>query len=255
MGTLIKIIKNPFVQVVIAILIAWYFYSIGQKEAKPVYAVDKYQVFADIQDDVPELKLLWNDKAISNFYSGRVAIWNDGNDYIDSTRLNPLDPIRVVIPSSIKLLSFNLSALSRPDLDISATRNTFEGETTIQIRLNGQEALEPSDGFAIKIYFTTKTPEDFTVEGRVKGIPEGFTLKEWNQEFSPNNLQWIVWVLLGFALLALIDALKDSYKSIKAGKKYEIINYLPRLIFGPTASFGIIYFVIIPEYFGMVWLH
>ena len=254
MESIIKVFKNPFVQVLIALFIAWFFYSIGQKEAVPSYAVENHQVFADLQEDVPELKLLWDNKPISNFYSGRVAIWNSGNSYIDSTRLNPADPIRIVIPNSMELLNFYISDRSRTDLDVTAIKSDFDDSTVIQIALNGQEALESGEGFAINIYFTSELPESFTVEGRVKGIPEGFIVKDWKQEFSRNNLHWATWLLLAFAVFAFLDGLWDSRKAIKSGNKSQIVNYLPRLVFGPSMIFFITYYAIIPEYFGMVWL-
>lgn len=254
MDSIIKIVKNPITQIVIAIFIGWFFYSIGQKEAIPSYAVEDYQVFADLQEDVPELKLLWNNKPINNFYGGRVAIWNSGNNYIDSSRLNSADPIRIVIPDSIELLNFYISDRSRPDLDVTATKKNFGGSEVIEISLNGQEALEPNEGVAVKMYFTSDKPGSFTVDGRVKGIPEGVQLLDWKQEFSRQNLHWAIWLFLGFAILAFLDGLWDSYKAVKIGKKSLIVNYLPRLVFGPTMSFLIIYYTIIPEYFGMVWL-
>lgn len=254
MESISKVFKSPIAQIIIAIFIGWFFFYIGQKEAKPSYAVEDYQVFADLQEDVPELKLLWNDKPIDNFYGGRVAIWNAGNNYIDSSRLISSDPIRIVIPSSIELLNFYISDRSRHDLNVTVAKSEFEGSEVLQISLNGQDALEPNEGFAVKMYFTSNKPELISVDGRIKGIPEGFTRLEWKQEFSTKNLHWSIWLLLVFAVLSFIDGLWDSYNAIKNGQKGQIVSYLPRLVFGPLMSFFIVYYVIIPEYFGMVWL-
>jgi hypothetical protein len=254
MESIVKIIKNPIVQVLIALLIAWYFYSIGQKQPLPVYATEKHQVFADIQENVPELKLLWNDKPISNFYSSRVAIWNGGNDYIDSSRLNSSDPIRIEVPDNIRLLNFYISSLSRTDLAVSGERKKVNGKTVVAFSLDKEEALEANDGFAVTMYFTSDNPTDFIVAGRVKGISEGFSLKSWQQEFSRNDLHWFIWVIIFFALFATIDALRDSYVAFKANNTRQIANYLPRLIGGPITVFVFIYYSIIPHFFGMIWL-
>ncbi|MEZ7204789.1 hypothetical protein [Pseudoalteromonas sp. DY56-GL79] len=254
MDAIFRIVKNPLVQILVAILIGWFFYSIGQKEPEPVYALEKYQVFADIQGDVPELRLLWNDKPINNFYSSRVAIWNAGDDYIDSSRLSSLDPMRIVVPPSINLLSFSLSSLSREDLAVSVTRSEFNSQTIIQINLDEEEALEPNDGFAVKIYFTSDQPSDFTVEGRVKGVSEGFSIRDWGQEFKLNKLNWMTWLMLVVAFMLSVDGFRDSYRTIKYGRKSDVLNFLPRAIGGPMFFFGLVYYSIIPGIFGMAWL-
>lgn len=58
---------TSLLQICIAFFIVYF--SLGQKEPQPAFALEEYQVFADIKEDVPGLKLIWNGKPINNFYS------------------------------------------------------------------------------------------------------------------------------------------------------------------------------------------
>lgn len=216
--------KNKFVGTLLTVLIiplimGYYFLYKSQKEPIPSYAVDENYLFAEVIEEEPELKLLWDGEPIRNFYSTRVRVWNDGDDYLDSSRLYTGDPIRIEIPPTIKILNQKIESKSRQNLDVSTLTKEIDGQTVILINIAEGEALEPSDGFTIKMYFTSDNPFDFEIKGRVKGVPNGFGHQSWTVErkaISPFN--WIV--ILSFPVVLFLMFLRNTFTFFKLSRMH-----------------------------------
>ena len=86
----------------------------SQKEMAPRYAVSSTKLLAEITDETPRLKLLWDDAEIENVYSVDILIWNAGRDYIDNQRISDTDPIRVNYADGVKVLYTNFSKTTFP---------------------------------------------------------------------------------------------------------------------------------------------
>ena len=237
----------------------------ANKEASPSYAVDENYLFAEIKEEVPELKVLWNGQPIQNFYSSRVAIWNAGNDFIDSRQLYSKDPIRIIIPPSINLLSQKIDRKSRMDLAVSTLTTELNGQTIIQVNLGEGEALEVGDGFSIKLYFTSDSPTDFEVKGRIKGLPDGFSFEDWDQFFRVKTVginDWVSFSILFAGLFVGMLHIRECRRSLKLFKqeheqkkhKESIIAISSGLVFMSITAIVIIIFKIYTSVSVIDWI-
>ena len=186
-------------------------YYVTKKEVKPRYSVAQNYLFASLREDVPELKILWDGEPIQNFYSTRIAIWNAGNDFIDSSLLYSKDPIRIIVPPSINLLSHKIDKKSRDNLEISTLTKKINAQTIILIDLDDGEAIEEGDGFSVKLYFTSDNPTDFEVKGRVKGISDGFTYVNWDSSFKSESWNMLDWQTLAFIIFGAVLYIGQLY--------------------------------------------
>lgn len=255
LGDFLKFIMNkifgwtPVHQIFFAILLAFFVYSYGQKELKLNYAVDKNYLFAEVLGDVPELKLLWDDLPIQNFYSTRIAVWNDGDDFIDSSRLISKDPLRIEIPQAVNLLAQKIDRKSRSNLELNSSVVELDGSSFIQIKLRDGEALESGDGFSIKLYFTSDSSPSFDMLGRIKGAPNGLIREDWDQSFRDENADVPIWILLMIICLSLLSELVKFFFGNKVGvaDACYIASAMAGLIL-------VVYFLVIPTYFGLDWM-
>lgn len=200
-------------------MLGYYFFDKSQKEPEPSYAIDENYLFAEVIGEQPSLKLLWNGEPVQNFYSTRIKIWNDGNDYLDSRRLYAGDPIRIEIPTEVKVLNQKIENKSRENLDISTSIKDLDGQQVILIDVADGEALEPSDGLTIKIYFTSDNPPSFKVKGRVKGVQNGFSHKNWTTENKAiSAFNWMIILSLPIIILSIV--LRNIFRYYKYSRMY-----------------------------------
>ena len=164
--------------VVLGTIIAFSLYYYGKKEIQPRYAVGVPELLAEVTEDAPKLRLLWDNVHIKNVYSVKIAIWNEGRQYLDNDAISKTSPIRVICPQQVELLYHRFIKTSRSELEFRVTDISSEEEKILKIELVGDEALERGDGGILKLLFSGKC-NGFEVVGRIKGAKAGFERIEW----------------------------------------------------------------------------
>jgi len=79
-------IKHPLTILAIGILVALSIYLLSRKEKEPVFTISPPDLVAQTVPGEEKLKIIWENKEIQNAASVKVAIWNDGSQFIDKKR-------------------------------------------------------------------------------------------------------------------------------------------------------------------------
>jgi len=201
------VIKNPLTGIVFTLFIAVIIFFLSKNVPSPSYAVLHTETLAKITDNIPNLKLLWNDAKISDLRKIQLVFWNRGRKYIDKNNISETDPVRVKIPNNIRVIYHGIDKTSRPSLTFTTTENS----KGILIKINGDEALERRDGGIIDILFTGEPKGNFTIEGRIKGSPEGFKKYEWFSIISGSG-EYAAIISLSLILLYILYMILKTKK-------------------------------------------
>jgi hypothetical protein len=197
-------IKHPLTILAIGILVALSIYLLSRKEKEPVFTISPPDLVAQTVPGEEKLKIIWENKEIQNAASVKIAIWNDGSQFIDKNDFASTDPMRIVPSGKVSILAVQMLKTSRPNLKFDTTIETSpDGIGSVLIKIKGDEALEKFDGALFHILFSGSQNINWKVIGRIKGAPEGFHPKDWakihSTPYPPRT-----WFLLVSGCLALL---------------------------------------------------
>ena len=180
-------IKHPLTILVIGILVTLSVYLLSRKEKEPVFTISPPDLVAQTVPGEEKLKIFWENKEIQNAASVKVAIWNDGSQFIDKNDFASTEPMRIVPSEKVTILAVQMLKTSRPNLRFDTTIETSpDGIGTVLIKIKGDEALEHFDGALFHILFSGSPNIKWKVIGRIKGAPKGFQSKDW-AKISPRH--------------------------------------------------------------------
>jgi len=154
-----------------AILLAIYLFF----KARIVKKLSVYPEYETIIDKAPSLK----DEALEIFYQGqkveqlnktKIYIWNSGNQTIYKKDIENVDPPRVYIDDSTKILQINISNMTRSVINASVKAEELHNLLIFDF-------LDPTDGLVLEILHTG---EDHQVrfEGTIIGIRKKLSLEK-----------------------------------------------------------------------------
>lgn len=220
-----SIMEHPLIKLLLSIVSSFIiggvlvFYWVEQKEIEPRYAVSNSEMIAEATTDPSRLRLLWDNEEVQNVYSIKIAIWNAGRQYLDTTSISATDPIRVTYPSDIQILYADFIKTSRDNLSLTATDLYSTGTRAIQIEIVGDEALEKRDGGVLKILYTSQSSDEFAVTGRIKGSKQGFKRISWGSVIWPKgiflNIADASWFLFGLFMISMAIKFRDNRKLMR----------------------------------------
>ena len=193
----------------------------GRSSIEPMYAVGWHDLVAATSDKAPKLSIAWDGKEYPNVYTAKVAIWNQGRQFLDKTLISTTDPIRLVYPDGITVLSAEISFTSRSSLNLKARIATYEEQDVVVVEIVGDDALEHHDGAVLNVTYTRSEsvaafgevrgplPDgqaDFEVKGRIKGSVGGFRRIPIRDATRPRwlNLAAAAVFILHFLVIGLV---------------------------------------------------
>jgi hypothetical protein len=196
-------IKHPLTITAIGILVTLTVYLLSRKEKDPVFTISPPDLVAQTVSGEDRLKIMWENKELHNAASVKVAIWNDGSQFIDKNDFASIDPIRILPSEKVSILAVEMLKTSRQNLRFDTNIETSpDGIGSVLIKIKGDEALEKFDGALFHILFSGSQNINWKVIGRIKGAPEGFQQKDWAKihriHYPPST-----WSLIYFGCLAL----------------------------------------------------
>ncbi len=253
-GTVIwKILKHPVTGVVITAAVAVALFLVSRATKEPKYAASEPEELA--RSLAPHLTILWDKVDVPVVMSVRVAFWNRGSLYIDAKDISESDPIRLVPSKSIQILSVELVRSSRQNM---AFRHAIEHDPAlarpvVEIRVLHDEALEHMDGALFQILFAGDKDTDFTVTGRIKGAPQGFTRMKWANAVRPRLQSRLFKSAIVFYILSGIAVSVIGIRRLKAGRELSGWTYFSvGIIYVVTAVWG--YFLLFGHLFTPTWI-
>ncbi|ODS37583.1 hypothetical protein BEH94_10180 [Candidatus Altiarchaeales archaeon WOR_SM1_SCG] len=189
---------------VLVAIISLVLYILNSTPIDPIYATSPSELIAKTGENAPRMTILWDGSEVSDVRSVKVAFWNSGSEYIDVKNIPKDNPIQFVPSEKVEILSVELLKSSRENLkfNTSIKDDSTLGRQVVQVDIVGDEAIERLDGGLFKVLYTGKEENvEFSVNGRIKGAPEGFKKKDWNE------IQRSKFINFGFSFVAGIFAI------------------------------------------------
>jgi hypothetical protein len=230
-------------------LAAAFWYIVERKEIEPKYAISEPQRVTEGQWDAPGSKLLWDNEQVENVYSVRIAIWNNGRQYLDNVSISATDPLRVTYPPGVKILYADFFRTSRAGLAFEATDLSSAGTDAIRLEIVGDEALERHDGGVLAVLYTGERSDPFTVVGRIKGCKDGFVRVDWTTRYSASYIMLSFMSVISVLIAALILILY-ALKVLNRTHRLFITSFWSLLVLGALLILyaGLKDFLLVPNW-------
>lgn len=244
--TLIKYAAHPIASMVIGIIATVaFFYLVERKDIDPVYAISKIDTLAQETTDAPDLKLLWRGEEIQNIRVVRIAMWNQGRQYLDDGRLSASDQLRVVVPPDARVLYAGFSRSSRPTLRFStASLPSADNVQFVTVNIANNDALEYQEGGILQILFTGDPNRDFMLVGRVFGTTSGFRRVPWQGTLPRQAGISYALAALGYGVLAGL-----VFRN-QIGRPLTDITVLRYVLTGALLLFAVIVILVAIQHFA-----
>jgi hypothetical protein len=208
--------------------------------AKPVYTVGEPKLVAQTLAEEDRLTLLWDGGKIKNAASVNIAMWNSGSRFIDKSDIPGDNPLRIMPSEPVDILSVVVLMTSRQGLQFAPRVEAGPGgQESIVIGIDGDEALEKGDGAVFHVLFSGTIRCDWSLAGRVKGVPKGFRKLDWHKTYERqfplkgSNLAFFPFMFCLSALFLVI--------ALRHRKRSELIPGW--ILFGLFEAFVLIMFV------------
>lgn len=180
------------------------------KEKKPYYSLKEVDVLS--LSDIRGAGLQRVGYQVENLKRVNVLLWNQGNDYISNKDFVKTSPIRLVNLGVVKILSVKLRSCSRNELLFASVDSD---SSIIEFSISESDVMERNDGASFDVYYEQKNSGDWVMEGRIKGLPEGFKYKHPSQINRDNLLMVIVPLsVLIFGVLIRVVVLLSLKKKV-----------------------------------------
>lgn len=232
---LIIFLKHPITCVVITAIIAIIFYLLAEKTVEPRYSMTQPELVAEVTEEAPKLKLLWNGSEIQNVYDVKILIWNAGRQYIDNQTISSTAPIKVICPNDSQILYHKFIKTSRESLTFEVLPFKNDSENSLHIKIVGDEALEKFDGGVLKILYVGSRDMKFSVKGRIKGSKTGFKRIDWG-DVVPTKITdaWLLFamgiIFLGLGFAPTVRTIKEiKHGDSKLKKEWPAFVFFPFL--------------------------
>ena len=219
---------------------------------EPSFTVNDPEIVANRDLDMPNLKLSYNGNEISTVYKARVVIWNAGTKEITSEAISKNTGIYVSYSPEVTILDQKIATTSRSSLKIDSSVISKNNESMIQLTIKGDEALESDDGCELEIFYTGNKNANFDVNGRIKGVKDGFKKVEGERAVK-RTIGLREWAHLifasGYTILGIL-MLRAEIIRYRKGIKNNIV--FGCMCFFPLTLLQI--YVTMPLFFGLSWV-
>jgi hypothetical protein len=146
----------------IGIILAIYFFVKSKKLKKKNYQLKSFNLIHESVSDLPDLEVKYKGNEVNNLTITKIAIWNSGNQTINSQDLVDLDPLRIYGSEGIEVFDIEI-------IDVVESSNDYQ-----LIRENDYwklvfDYVDPEQGCGIVIYHSGKESSDILISGKLKG--------------------------------------------------------------------------------------
>lgn len=149
----------------ISIILTLIFYLKSKKKKQPIYTIKSFSLIREKLTKLKDVKITYKEEDIDNLTLTKIALWNKGNDTINSYDVAPKDWIRVEINNEYDILESEI-------IFIKKNANNFKidlNENRKIIRINF-DYFHTNEGFIFQFYHTGKSSQNIKVLGTIKGV-------------------------------------------------------------------------------------
>lgn len=201
-----------FIAWLIPILVAIYLFVLADKKPEPVYSVIKSpSLIYDRENSSPKIKVILEDSVPvnDNVYVTTIAIWNKGNDKINSSEIRK--PFYIFCSNSIGQI-IDPKIIEQNDPDESNFRLTQVGDS---LKLSW-DYFDANYGCKIQIIYLGKDNTEILVIGKVNRTKVRQVMLT-TKEAKPNKI--IFYFMLVFAIISIVTFWRHYFQDLHNKKK------------------------------------
>lgn len=159
--------NNFFVEIIIGLLIAFIFYRLGRKVKEPKYYIENNTIIEGFDACLEGIEIIFKGVPQSRITKSLVFFWNAGKETINRSDLLPVDPLRILVPSNIRIL--DACVLKASNLSNEFTTQRREGENSECEYVLDFHYLDFEEGGVIQLIHTGDKRTNFQLKGKIKG--------------------------------------------------------------------------------------
>jgi len=162
--------SNPWIAVIgftFAIfgpIIAIILFFKGRRIKIPCYSIRSINLIQDSISDFDALKITYNDESIPTLTATKILFWNKGRDTIRSEDIASLEPFRLKLKKSYKILDAKILYVKNEANKFSYRISTDKNSIIIDF-----EYIDYKEGMILQILHTGKSSKDVECLGQIKG--------------------------------------------------------------------------------------
>jgi len=170
------------VGIIMAIVIASYFYNKSQKKRELIYYINPVRSIVLQHGRASNLRVLHNNQEIkSDVTAVQIAIWNAGNESI--RKENILSEVYIVTEPKVPILEATIRKQSRDIIEFLFSDSLFpKGIVSLIWKI-----LEKNDGAVIELIYAGSPEVNIFVRGIIEGQSKIVTLKSSEKIKSPSE--------------------------------------------------------------------
>jgi len=165
---------------VLGIFFTAYFYFRSRKSKAPTYTVRTINLVRDNLSKISTLDILYSGKKINNLSISKIALWNDGQETINSTDIAPLKPLIIIINNEYDILDVGI-LFQKNDAN-NFNINISEDKKSVDITF---DYFDNKEGMVLQIFHTGNYSEDIRIEGKIKSV-KNINRRDFNPRIYAN---------------------------------------------------------------------
>lgn len=171
-----------FVVAIIGVVCTIVFSLKATKKKSPRYKTRTVTLLRADADNIDKLTVTFDGTVLNNFYTTKIAFWNNGRDTIQGDDISCVDPLRIIVNERSALLSCELIKQTHKSDDFSLKMS--EDKKSVSLLF---DYIDKGHGAVIKIRHTGD--RDVKVEGSIKTVNsikkvESSVTKRWLKRVS-----------------------------------------------------------------------
>lgn len=194
----------------------------SDRKPKPVY-----KILSDISitpgSSDSKIKVFYDSIEVENVRAVTISLWNAGNGFLSKDAFSKERPLAISCVKAVSILEFRTLKSTRPGLILTPTlyadsvmgtpQDSLSDESDfVALEIQGDEGLEVQDGVTCQILYTAKASDNFwSVNARIKGVPEGFNMAIESAIIASIILDIIMPLMIVALILWSISAFDRNY--------------------------------------------
>jgi hypothetical protein len=190
---------------IVGILIGFLLWVKSRRSKKLAYLIRTIRI-TETEERISKLRIMYENEIIKAFSLSRIALFNDGNEVIDSSIMSKKDPLKIIISESFQILDINFLYIKNKANDFSLVK--YKEKNIIGIYF---DYMNEGDGCIIEIFHDGASSSDISIAGSFKGIKRISQLEMEGRSRDEIHLYLaLISILLGCALVNRVINLQPS---------------------------------------------
>ena len=161
----------------VGVLLAVVFYFRSRNFKRLSFSVRSFQLLSNELSTLPGFSASYSGRVLSNLTASKILLWNSGTDVVSQADVAAGDPLIVMLPEGVEILSARIANMSTPP-NLLAVEIDGSMRNMAQVSF---DYLARREGCVLALIHTGRHTDDIAVKGTVKGggSPQPYRKGEW----------------------------------------------------------------------------